>query len=182
MSFAEIAELKVHEDMEGLRCLHPLASLPHLKLEINAATDHAVKSQDPSGFPSSMHIVEPRQVDNLPISRVDFAAAVSLHLPRIRTFILGIPGVFGYRIDDACCFGFGEECFIIAVEQDDGTHAVFFEATTESLDQLLMLRRAIEALGGVLKIALIDYWEYVAGDVNDSRFLDDYFGALNRMA
>lgn len=172
----------VHEDEEGLRCLWPIAAAAHLARDIAASAAAEERNRDPGGGYSDMYAVQqpPHDLADEGILRDDLLAHLDGIMPRWRSFVVGDGDLYGYRDDDALCFGFDNQCFLYAFSREGVVTSIWFNAWTDDPAQLAALRRAIEAVDGVCRVALVDYWLKCTGAVADPAFLDSYFGALAR--
>ena len=103
-------------------------------------------------------------------------------LPRIREFEIGFGenNPFHYIQNDAHCYGLGSHLFIKIEEASGKIESVWFEAIPKNGDELLLLRKAIEAVDRVQPLSIADYWLHKGGSVSDQEFLDRYCDAIAR--
>ena len=57
-------------------------------------------------------------------------------------------------------------------------HGIWFEATTDSAEELGRLRAVLVAVDAIVPSAIVDYWISASGAAGDRGFMDRYFQVL----
>lgn len=169
----------IHEDDEGMRSLHPAQAIDDISTDIAASQVHSERYRAPGGvgWTSVRAIQRPTSsFDALDMPVGSLAASLEEILPRIREFEIGFGenNPFHHIQNDAHSYGLGSHLFI-KIEEDSGkVESIWFEARPKNKDELLLFRKAIEAVDRVQPLAIADYWLNMGGAVSDQDFLDQY--------
>ncbi len=182
-----MTKIHVHEDDEGMRNLFPRPASREALRDLETAKASGERHRAPNGLGwTEVHTIREPADSFRALNRdfKDLAEAIERELPRIRHFEVGFGegNPFHYSDTDAYCFGFGRHLYLKLDTVDDRLSGIWFDASTVKDDELLALRRALEAIDKIEPVMIADYWLNLGGPVCDPLFLNDYFAALKTSA
>lgn len=176
-----VRSLWIHEDDQYMRCLWPASALPYLVEDVQAAADAGARSLAPGGMGyTDVYVAKPPSARfwQCALKRDAVIARLAETLPRFDRVEDGYGGYALHAEKGPACFGFGNGCYIFAAMRDDLVDSFFFDARTDDVRTLGVLRKAIEAINALCSASLVDYWVKMSGAVSDNAFMDAYFSAL----
>ncbi|WP_347311506.1 hypothetical protein [Defluviimonas sp. SAOS-178_SWC] len=185
--FVVMIKVHIHEDDVGIRNLYPASALREISDDLSVVQASFEKNRSPDGLGwSEIHIVQEPENSFLSLNPklADIVSVIELELPRIDEFEVGFgsDNPLHHFERDALCYGFGRHLYLKLDADGDDLRAIWYEARSRDPEELLALRRAIEAVDGVQPLMLADYWLNLGGLVRDSEFLDRYFGVISEAA
>lgn len=183
--------IHIHEDDWGMRNVYPLDALRHASADVQRAAEEGERNRAPDGAGwTAVHTVEAPTSDfsATGLRLNDVTTALERLLPRVRKFTATACAGFdpGVRDDggsyehDASCFGFDASCFVKLETDGEFVKKIWFECTTEEVERIAALRGALLAIDALTPSAIADYWNDMAGPIQDAAFLDRYFRELTR--
>ena len=180
--------IQIHEDDWGMRNLYPLAASRDVARDMDVAVGSSERNRAPEGLGwTKVHLIEPPTFDyesaELSLDRV--AASLAELMPRVRQFnatsfagFSGHDSLGSYEID-AYCFGFDASCYLKVDPVAGGiVKAIWFECRTPDAAKRATLRRALEAVDGIVPSVVADYWLDLTGPIGDPEFLDAYLAEI----
>ena len=184
---AQMSKVHIHEDDEGMRNLYPLAAGREALNDLETAKASGEQHRAPNGLGwTEVHAIREPAASFRALNRDfrDLAEAIERELPRIRHFEVGFGegNPFHYTDADAYCFGCGRHLYLKLDTDDHRLSGIWYDASTADDDELLALRRALEAIDKIEPVMIADYWLNLGGEVRDPAFLNDYFAALKASA
>jgi hypothetical protein len=185
--------IHIHEDDWGMRNLYPAGALREVAADMHEASEASLRNRAPNGIGwTDVHLIKPPSLDyaSVGLGLNDVCSALEPLMPRVRKFTatatagfrLGAHDPLGSYEQDACCYGFGSDCFIKLAPHEELVKHIWFECTTQDPEKLAALRAAVLAINELVPSVIADYWNDMTGAVHDIAFLDRYFQELRRPA
>jgi len=181
--------IHVHEDDWGMRNLYPLTVRAEVEQDVANAAAAAEENRDPSGFGfTAMYMAKAPSSDYTDVGLTLEAAERELApiLPRVRQFNATIGAAmrseerdpYGSYEDDAWCFGLGPHCYLKLDAKGALVSNIWFDLNTDERAAVDRLRKAIEAINGLVPSVIADYFLDFSGPVSEASVLDSYFAEL----
>jgi hypothetical protein len=178
--------IHIHEDDWGMRNLYPLNALPEVADDVRKAEEAGIRHRAPDGVGwTDVHVIQQPSTSysscGLRVS--DAAAALEPLMPRVQKFAATASAGFASNVrdpwgnyeTDAHCYGFDASCFLKLDTDGELVKSIWFECTTEDSERIAALRAGILAIDALVPSAIADYWNDMAGKVQDSQFIERYF-------
>lgn len=173
----------IHEDDEGMRNIYPSDAIDDAMEDIGDAKASAMNNLAPDGAGwTDVHIIsEPKKTfQDIGLRWDIFAATIGEILPRIELFEVGFGAnnPLQHKDIDPKCFGFGQSLYLKLETEGDDLRAIWFDARTDVEEELLALKRALEAIDKICPSMIADYWLNTGGLLGDQKFLEAYICEL----
>lgn len=182
-----MAKIHIHEDDEGMRNLYPVAAQGEASDDLSAAQASGEKNRAPEGLGwTDVHAITEPAMSFRALNRsfAEIAEAIGREMPRLRQFEVGFGegNPFHHTDDDAYCYGYGRHLYLKLDVDGDRLTAIWYDASTSDDEELLGLRRAVQAIDRIEPVMIADYWLNQGGAVGDPSFLNGYFASLKASA
>lgn len=172
-----------------MRNLYLVDCLPEAAADVRGGGGSGPKNRAPDGLGwTNVHLIQPPSTgySKFGLRVTDAASVLEPSLPRVQEFIATASAGFDRSIRDpwgrydhnAYCFGFDAACFLKLEVARELVEHIWFECRTREAAKVAALRQAMVAIDALVPSAIADYWNDMAGAVQDSAFLDQYFRQL----